>query len=245
MFRTIGSLLTLWVWSIAAPAQQLGGTAQARTLGLDPQGNLWMLGTDFGVYQYQKDTWNEHPAKEKGRKLTVAPNGSLLAIGYDNKLYRSSDARQWETIPTRQLAKGAAADATGKLWMIGFDDRIYQQIGPKWVEYPGAGRAKELLVSAEGTPYHIGINDKVYVGTGKGWQELPCPKARRMALDTGNKLWIVGLDNRLYYPIGRSLRWVEYPEKLKLRDVAIGASGKPYYVAFWNNYIYQAKTAVR
>lgn len=245
MTRILCGAIIFWVSALAAPAQQLGGAAQARTLGLDAQGTLWMLGTDFGVYQYQKGTWTEHPAKEKGRKLTVTPSGMLLAVGYENKLYKSADGRKWDTIATNQLAKGVAADANGTLWMVGFDDKIYQQVKQNWVEYPGGGRAKELIVSNNGTPYHIGINNKVYVGTAKGWQELPCPKAQRIALDAGGKLWVVSTDNRLYYPAGRSMRWVEYPERLKVRDVAVGASGKPYYVAFWNNHIYQAKTVVR
>lgn len=225
--------------------QSLGGTAKAQILALDGKGVLWILGMDFAIYHYQKNTWQEHLSHEKCRNISVSASGTLYSIGYDSKIYRSKDAKTWESITPKQLSRQVTADASGKMWMIGFDEKIYSFDNGKWIEYPGEGRAKELIVSANGTPYHIGKNDKVYVGTGNGWQELACPKARRIASDAFGKLWVVSMDYRLFYPPGKSLRWVEYPEKLKVRDVAVGNDNIPYYIAYWNNNIYKGKIAVR
>lgn len=221
------------------------GNAQAREVVTDQSGNIWILGTDFGLYQFKNNVWIQHPSRTKCLSISVSPNGKLYTIGYDNKLYVAQNTKDWAGISPELKAKKLIADAAENRYTIGTNDKIYKQIGKNWQEIAPNGKAKQLIVSAAGRLYHIGQNNKVYVLEANNWQEIPCPKAKQIALDTNNKLWLIGLDNRLYYPAGRSFNWVEYPEKPKAKAIALSPQGLPIFVEYWTNKVIKGKVLVR
>ena len=238
------TILFLFGLNAASFSQKLGN-ALAREITTDAKGNSWILGTDFGIYQFQQNTWTEHLSHTKSRKISVSSNGKLYTVGYDNKMYVAKNAKEWATITPKQTVKCLVADAKEQLYIIGFDDKIYKQIGQIWKEVAPNGKAKQLIVSPQGRLYHIGFNKKVYVLESNNWQEMPCPKAKQIAQDAFGKVWIIGLDDKIYYPAGRSLNWVVYPEAHKAKALAMSPEGLPIYVDYWSNAVVKGKVVVR
>ena len=108
---------------------------------------------------------------------------------------------QWQELPGRGRAIHVTTDAAdGSVWVLGTNKGIYYHNGNHWTEYPGGGRGLDICVYRN-TPYVIGLDNRIYQGTGSGWKALPgSGKGKAISIDPANeRLWIVGMDNKIYY----------------------------------------------
>lgn len=220
-----------------ASAQKVVATS-VRQITTDTSGHTWLLGFSYQMANLTPKGWMIHPSGFRVRYASVAPNGTLYVIGYDDRIYREA-GKKFGLVDNAYQARRVVADGKGTLWIIGLTDEIFSLRNGRWTEHPGDFRAKEIALDRTGKPYLIGTDNRVYVSTGTGWKLLAenSPKAQKMAFDNRNRLWLIDSSNELQGEL-KPRQWSRYPGR-RSRDIAFGKGQAMYFIGYWNNRLYR------
>lgn len=170
------------VWSADQRGRWLpiSGTSQAKKVVVDPQGTLFILGSDGGVYRYSNGMSRRGLAVASD--LAVSGNGDLYVVGTDGKVWVSRALLGGKDIwtPYNLLAQGkkVAVANDGTVYLIGTDNGIYR-IGSTAIDRLGVASGQEIAVSDDGQVGIVGTDSGVYLWNGGSrWSRLGTGTAR-------------------------------------------------------------------
>jgi C1A family cysteine protease len=202
-------------WNEITPAGGLGKAIAFHK----KTGNVWVTGTNDGIWYYPYGRWQEVSGGGRALDLTMTETGPFC-IGTDNRIYKHNGAG-WTALPSG-LGKRIAHDpSNSKIWVIGTDNGIHSYNGSGWEAYPGGGRGLDIAVH-NGVPYVIGTDSRIYKGTGSGWAEVSGGGlGKRIAVDEAGRPWVIGTNDGIFYHNGSG--WVEYKGGGRGTDIIVPA----------------------
>lgn len=99
-------------------------------ISVGPNGNLWGVGTNKGIYQRKskqvKDTWHRYPGATS--QVSVSSTGNVWHIGRDSRTayHLQANSKNWQEInPAPEKLIDIAAGPHGELWGIGQSHKMY------------------------------------------------------------------------------------------------------------------------
>lgn len=209
-------LILLAAPGLAQPAPNLGLTADSPWF-LGPDGGVYrglervgpgtgtdlavagqtpyVVGMDGLIWSGRGGNWRPFNMLFKAQRLSIGPDGSVLALGLDGGVYRV-DAQGWTRVG---LATGTDLAGGGTLYVIGMDQKVWFYRSSTWLPFNIVALGKRIAAAPDGTVYLIGTDNGVYqVGEGTALQRLGLGLGKEIAVSATGKVGIVGMDDGVY-----------------------------------------------
>ena len=189
------TLLSVWVITLSAQWQQIGG--QARDIGVGANGTPWVVGwVSSGGGNYPLAKWNgnfwETVAMPGGAvRIDVGPNGNPWVVNAAGLIYRYSGS-SWGQIGGQAHDVGIGADGT--VWVVGWTNvaggyNIAKWNGSFWVDVPGG--AVRIDVAPDGRAWIVNDAGLIFRYNGSGWEQIG-GQAHDISIGADGTPWVVG-----------------------------------------------------
>ena len=204
--------------------QELPGSA--RDIGCGPNGEVWIVGSDRGIYQWSENAYSwQQVSGSNARRITVGPDGSPWITNTDSKVYRRRGSN-WQEMPGE--ARDIAAGGDGSVWAVGENRSIYKWNDEAFAWNQFSGSNGEMMAATEdGTAWLVNADGNIYQRKGNNWQQLP-GTAIDIATGGGN-VWIVG-DNEAIFQWSESAYSWQQVSGSNARRIAVTGEGRPWIV---------------
>lgn len=124
------------------------GLAVVSDLGAASNGDLYAIGTDGKIWNCRallggQAQWTPYNALAQGKKLAVAPDGTVYLIGNDNGVYQvGPQAIQRLGLAT---AQEVSVSPSGQVGIVGMDNGVYLLEGRSTWRRLGGGTARQVV----------------------------------------------------------------------------------------------------
>lgn len=160
--------------------------------------HVYLIGTNGYLYRSNGNgEWINTDRSKKLKRLDVAPNGDVWAIGEDNKLW------QYKYPNGPWLDKNGTGIDIGVgnnvYYILGLDNRIKKYTGNGTYDTLSSGTGKRIDIDGNGNPWIVGMNNGLYKWNGSSWNR----KGSLTILDVGIKpngdqVMVTSTDQKVY-----------------------------------------------
>ncbi len=169
-----------------------------------------------------KSRWMQ--ASDKGgivAALTTMGDGTILAIGIDQKLYtRANLNSSWVKAPDKGgLIIAVAFMKDGTILATGIDKKLYTRadLNSRWIKAPDmGGRVTAITVMQNGMILAVGVDQKLYTRANLNSPWVKAPNMGGLVTDVDimqdGTILAIGIDEKLYTRANLNSRWVKAPD---------------------------------
>lgn len=127
---------------------------RALDIGIGPTGDVWVIGTNQGIYRWSGGRWKRAPGAAK--KIAVGPKGPWV-VNKAGHMYEWTHNR-WLRRPG--WAQDIGVSPGGVVWHTGGGDGMWVWNGKGWEK--STGRAKQISVNSQGLPFVVNRAHNIY-----------------------------------------------------------------------------------
>ncbi|MBR9885179.1 MAG: hypothetical protein GYB21_16670 [Oceanospirillales bacterium] len=217
---------------------------QATSIGIGPQGDIWVVGTDG--YLYKRDTaakkWNKLTPPSSSirfKQVTVGKN-EIWALTTTSKIYRYGKSG-FKLI--RGELEDISAGADGSVWGVNSKSETFKWSGTSFVKTTAL--ASRVAALGDGSAIVVGNGNTLYRGSDSKWTSLGI-SARDLAIGADKTIWYVSTQkvnangNAIYRLDSISTKQVTKDSVAAATAVAVTPDGKPWAINA-NGEIYYAR----
>jgi len=193
--------------------------------------NVYVVGSNNYLYKFDGNKgWNLANSSKKIKRLDVAANGDVWAIGLDNKLWQYQNGVWLDKNGT-----GIDIGVSGSTYyLLGTDQRIRRYTGNGTYSAPlGTIRANRIDVSGANRPWIRAANDGLYQWVGDSWHRKGTQLINDIGIEPdGGIVTVTGTDQKIYHYIGNgAFRQIN---GLAV-SVTVNSNGVPWVINKYNN----------
>jgi hypothetical protein len=195
----VGSDRGVYQWNDNAYSWQQVNGSNARRITVAPDGTPWITNTDSRVFRRRGGNWQELPGE--ARDIAAGADSSVWAVGENRSLYKwNEDAYTWNQF-SGSNGEMMAVTGGGTAWLVNADGNIYQRRGNNWQQMPGTAID---IAAGQDDVWIVGDNEAIYKWNESAfsWQQVSGSNARRIAVASDGRPWIINDDNRIFRRAG-------------------------------------------
>lgn len=153
--------------------RQLPG--EAFDIGVNGTGNVWITGTNDGIYKWDEAAWSWIRANGSAYRVTVDSSNVPWVVNANGEIFRRTSTSptngSWSKLPGCATDIGAGG---GQVWIVGCNGTPYRYVaslGSPWQAVSGG--ASSIDVDRLGRPWIRNSSGNIYRRSGSSWELLP------------------------------------------------------------------------
>lgn len=200
----------------------------ALDIAISPEGNLWIIGSNQGIYYYnsKKGDWTQ--VSGGAVKIAVGPNNTPWVVNAGHGIYQWNGQGGWNQLPGAALDIGVGGE--GSVWIIGTDNVLYQWIDSERTWNNVNAKGARISVDKNGNPWVVGTDNTI-----SRWIDNALYGLSGAAVDiscaSDGSVVVIGTDYNPWRYSLASKGWAQIPAVGDSVNVAVAAGGIINYVS--------------